>query len=134
MDADHSQLDPIYERFNQAVMKAIVNSREVKALLKEFGDQGYINESSVFNLFLSLEELDEYMNPKSPHPESAPSPGPREDRRALETDREEPRDPQPESHLWIDGRRLTETEARFLEYCARHFDERQWLKKVRLKL
>lgn len=130
MHADDSHLDEIYERFNQAIMSAIVNSREVQNLLREIGSQGYINESSVFNLFLSLEELDEYMNPRSPDSVPAGS--------GEAGDAEAAPDGNPEAGAEapprIDGRALTDIETRFLEYCARHFDEQKWLKKARLKL
>lgn len=130
MHTDDSHLDEIYERFNQAIMRAIVNSREVQDLLREIGSQGYINESSVFNLFLSLEELDDYMNPGSS--DSVPA-GP-----AGTGDADVAPDGGPEAGAEapprIDGHALTDTETRFLEYCARHFDERKWLKKARLKL
>jgi hypothetical protein len=134
MDTDNSHLDPIYERFNQAIMSAIVNSREVKDLLKEIGDQGYINESSVFNLFLSLEELDEYINSKPPNSNPTLPHGLLEGLQNGEADPDAIPKPGGVAPSRIDGRRLTDAEAQFLEYCARHFDEQQWLKKARLKL
>ena len=135
MSADDSHLDEIYERFNQAIMSAIVNSPQVRDLLQEFGAKGYINESSVFNLFLSLEELDAYMNPRSGSSGSTLPSGTFE---GLQQEVEADPDGAPEADApappQIDGQPLTDTEARFLEYCARHFDEQKWLKKARLKL
>ncbi|CAI2718086.1 hypothetical protein [Nitrospina watsonii] len=135
MDTNDSNLDEIYERFNAAIMNAIVNSEEIRGILKEIGGQGYINESSVFNLFLSLEELDTYMNAKSPGSPSALFPsnleGLRRDTGTNPTEQDASATPEPPH---VDGRRLTETELRYLEYCMRHFDEEHWLKKARLKL
>lgn len=133
MDTEDSYLDEVYERFNQAVMSAIVNSEEIRRILKEIGGKGYINESSVFNLFLSLEELDEYIHSGSPGPVTDRFPGSMEGvGKPPETNHGDT--PTPPAQPQVDGRRLTDTELRYLEYCMRHFDEESWLKKVRLKM
>ena len=128
MSSDDSYLDEIYQRFNEAIMNAIVSSEEIRDLLQEVGSKGYINESSVFNLFLSLEELDSYMNPKAHEPESASSAG-----TPAPTEPKPSRDSAPKPFIWIDGKKLTDKEREFEEYHSRKFDEREWLRKARLK-
>ncbi len=128
MSTDDSYMDEIYQRFNEAIMNAIVSSDPIRELLLEIGSKGYINDSSVFNLFLSLEELDSYMNPKAHGTESAPSAGtPAEP--LSKTSTEAP----PQSMILIDGKALSEKEQAFEEYCSRKFNEGEWLKKMRLK-
>lgn len=129
MSTDDSYMDEIYQRFNEAIMNAIVSSDDIRDLLLEIGSKGYINESSVFNLFLSLEELDSYMNPKAHETESAPSAG-----TPAPLNPELQEDTAPKSLLLIDGKMLSDKEREFEEYCSRKFDEGEWLKKVRIKL
>ncbi|MGP0565062.1 MULTISPECIES: hypothetical protein [unclassified Nitrospina] len=133
MDTEDSYLDEVYERFNQAIMNAIVNSEEIRGILKEIGGKGYINESSVFNLFLSLEELDEYIHSSPPGSAAGRFPG------SMEGVGEKPAPNHgeattPPAQPQVDGRRLTDTELRYLEYAMHRFDEKSWLKKIRLKM
>ncbi|NIQ02898.1 MAG: hypothetical protein GWM98_23070, partial [Nitrospinaceae bacterium] len=64
MDSSESYMDELYEKLSAAIMNAITSSKDVKSLMKEMGSHGLITESAVFNLLLSLEELDDYVNPK----------------------------------------------------------------------
>jgi len=132
MDSNESYQDEIYEKLSAAIMNAITSSKDVKELLKELGSQGLITESAVFNLLLSLEELDTYVNPK-PFSEKIYK---------LEPSREPPKPKtvlefgfahKEESQI-IDGGKLSEKERMFEDYCRSVFDEKDWLKKARLKL
>lgn len=132
MDSNESYQDEIYEKLSAAIMNAITSSKDVKELLKELGSQGLITESAVFNLLLSLEELDTYVNPK-PFSEKIyklePSGKPPKPKTVLEfgfANKEEPQT--------LDGGKLSEKERMFEDYCRTVFDEKDWLKKARLKL
>ena len=132
MDSNESYQDEIYEKLSAAIMNAITSSKDVKELLKELGSQGLITESAVFNLLLSLQELDDYVNPK-PFSENIyklePSGEPPKPKTVLEFGYASKEETQS-----IDGQKLSEKEKLFEEYCRSVFDEKDWLKKARLKL
>ena len=54
---DDSSLDKEYERLNDAIMKAMVASPEIKNILLDFKSRKMINHLAVLNLILSMEEL-----------------------------------------------------------------------------
>ncbi len=132
MDSNESYQDEIYEKLSAAIMNAITSSKDVKELLKELGTHGLITESAVFNLLLSLEELDDYVNPK-PFSEKIyklePSRKPPKPKTVLEFGYVNKDDPQA-----IDGEKLSNKEKLFEDYCRSVFDEKDWLRKARLKL
>lgn len=132
MDSNESYQDEIYEKLSAAIMNAITSSKDVKELLQELGSEGLITESAVFNLLLSLQELDDYVNPKSFSEKIyklEPSGAPPKPKTVLEfgfTNTEETQS--------IDGQELSDKEQLFEDYCRSVFDEKDWLKKARLKL
>lgn len=132
MDSNESYQDKIYEKLSAAIMNAITSSKDVKELLKELGTHGLITESAVFNLLLSLEELDDYVNPK-PFSEKIyklePSGKPPKPKTVLEFGYASKEDSQV-----VDGEKLSNKEQLFEDYCRSVFDEKDWLKKARLKL
>ena len=132
MDSDESYQDEIYEKLSAAIMNSITSSKDVKELLKELGSNGLITKSAVFNLLLSLEELDDYVNPK-PFSEkiyklepSGESPKPKT---VLEFGFSNNEDSQS-----IDGQQLSNKEQLFEDYCHSVFDQKDWLKKARIKI
>jgi len=132
MDSNESYQDEIYEKLSAAIMNAITSSKDVKELLKELGSNGLITESAVFNLLLSLEELDDYVNPK-PFSEKIyklePNGEPPKPKTVLEFGFSNKEETQA-----IDGERLSNKEELFEDYCNSVFDEKDWLKKARIKL
>ena len=64
MSSDDSYLDKKYEKLSAAIMQSITSSDEIREILQDMGSKDLIHKSAVFNLLLSLEELDSYMNPK----------------------------------------------------------------------
>ena len=132
MDSDESYQDEIYEKLSAAIMNSITSSKDVKDLLKELGSNGLITESAVFNLLLSLEELDDYVNPK-PFSENIyklePNGEPPKPKTVLEFGFANKEETQA-----IDGERLSNKEQLFEDYCNTDFDEKDWLKKARIKL
>ena len=91
-----------------------------------------ITESAVFNLLLSLEELDDYVNPK-PFSEKIyklePNGEPPKPKTVLEFGFANKEETQA-----IDGEQLSGKEHLFEDYCNSDFDEKNWLKKARIKL
>jgi hypothetical protein len=132
MDSDESYQDEIYEKLSAAIMNSITSSKDVKELLKELGSNGLITESAVFNLLLSLEELDDYVNPK-PFSEKIyklePSGEPPKPKTILEFGFANKEETQAS-----DGQRLSNNEQQFEDYCNSDFDQKDWLKKARIKL
>ena len=132
MDSSESYQDEIYEKLSAAIMNSITSSKDVKGLLKELGSQGLITKSAVFNLLLSLEELDDYVNPK-PFSEKIyklePSGEPPKPKTVLEFGFSNNEDSQS-----IDGQQLSNKEQLFEDYCHSVFDQKDWLKKARIKI
>ncbi len=132
MDSSESYQDEIYEKLSAAIMNSITSSKDVKELLKELGSQGLITKSAVFNLLLSLEELDDYVNPK-PFSEKIyklePSGEPPKPKTVLEFGFSNNEDSQS-----IDGQQLSNKEQLFEDYCHSVFDQKDWLKKARIKI
>lgn len=54
--------DKEYERLNDAIMKAITSSGDVKKVLLSFQEKNLIDKMAVLNLILSLEEIEALMN------------------------------------------------------------------------
>ena len=132
MDSDESYQDEIYEKLSAAIMNSITSSKDVKELLKELGSNGLITESAVFNLLLSLEELDDYVNPKAFSEKIykiKPNGEPPKPKTVLEFGFANKEETQP-----IDGEVLSNKEQLFEDYCNSDFDEKDWLKKARIKL
>ena len=134
MDSSESYQDEIYEKLSAAIMNSITSSKDVKELLKELGSQGLITKSAVFNLLLSLEELDDYVNPK-PFSEKIyklePNGEPPKPKTVLEFGFSNLEEKETQA---IDGEMLSNKEKLFEDYCSTVFDEKDWLKKARIKL
>ncbi len=55
-------LDQEYENLNDAILQAIVASKEVQDILAQFKKQNHMDDNAVLNLFLSLDELYQMIN------------------------------------------------------------------------
>ena len=66
MDSLDAFEDKDFEQLNDAILKAIISSRDVEKVLQDFISKDLINEMAVVNLILSLEELSELMFSESP--------------------------------------------------------------------
>ena len=132
MDSNESYQDEIYEKLSAAIMNSITSSKDVKELLKELGTNGLITESAVFNLLLSLEELDDYVNPK-PFSEKIyklePNGEPPKPKTILEFGFANKEEAQAS-----DLQQTSSNEQQFEDYCNSDFDQKDWLKKARIKL
>ncbi len=116
--------DPMEEHYSQlskAIVKAISNSPEINSLLTDLKEKGLITPESYFNFILSLEELSTLLEiSKLP-------------------DNIYKMEPKPDSPAEIESKNkdevteYSENEMRFEEYYRKVFNEREWLRKVRLK-
>ncbi|QPJ65566.1 MAG: hypothetical protein G3M78_09240 [Candidatus Nitrohelix vancouverensis] len=127
MSQSESNEDREYELLNEAILKAIVSSKDVRCVLEEFKSKKLIHSTAVLNLILSLEELSELifkpetrgaykLEPTQPSKQSSkPAKG------KASTDKYN-----------VDGRSLTPNEILFEAFCQESFDVKQWLKKNRI--
>jgi len=129
MDPFDSHLDKAYEQLNEAIMKAIVSSKDVKTVLNGFKDKDMINNLAVLNLILSLEELSDLVFSKDgsckfEKTDTAPA------TESQETPAEQPS----QSPYLIDGKSLTPNEVLFERFFQGKFDEADWLRKFKIRL
>ncbi len=123
-----------YENLNDAILEAIVSSREIRKILKTLKDQEQIDNKAVLNLFLSLDELYEMISEKKNNSmvyklepvESNPSSEQDETKRKASTTSK--------NKDIIDGKPLSLNEARFESFYQGKFDQETWLKKARIRL
>ena len=131
MDSQDSSLDKEYERLNDAIMKAIVSSKDVEKVLQDFNGKKMINDLAVLNLILSLEELYDLVF-SNPETQSEFSLEPMEGSSSM--DEPEPKQTPTKPGCIVDGENLTPNEILFEKYLQRNFDEKDWLRKVGIKL
>lgn len=62
MSATIIDQDKDYELLNNAIMKAIISSDDVKKVLLSFQEKNLIDKMAVLNLILSLEEIETLMD------------------------------------------------------------------------
>jgi len=129
MEPFDSHLDEAYEHLNKAIMKAIVSSEDVKKVLTGFKEKDMINNLSVLNLILSLEELSDMVFAENGSSEYE-----------LVTDDFATEQPEKSSEIEatnpfkIDGENLTPNEILFEKFFQKKFNAQEWLKKVKIKL
>lgn len=102
-----------YSQLSEAIMQAISHSPEIRQILSGLREKGLITHESYFNFILSLEELSTLLE----------MPSAEEDRKQLEPCPAD--EPEPGT--------LSENELKFEEYYRKVFDEKEWLRKARLK-
>ncbi len=121
MEAGDREQDALYAGLTEAIMKAISESPEVQRRLGRLQRKGLVHRESVFNLLISLDELSALMDLGAL--EEAPykmEPAPRGETAAT-----------PEC---IDGKPLSRNEKKFEEFFQAIFNERDWLRKLRIRL
>ncbi|MEE9258671.1 MAG: hypothetical protein V3U37_03925 [Nitrospinaceae bacterium] len=132
MDQSDAHQDKEYEELNDAILKAIISSDEVKQLLMDFRKKNLIDDLAVLNLILSLEELCELMSAKAPAPDTykvEPSPDDKPSKKLGSA-----RLSKTEDKYSIDGKVLSDNEIKFEEFYRKKFDEGEWLKKAKIRL
>ncbi|MDA0692446.1 MAG: hypothetical protein O3A78_09400 [Nitrospinae bacterium] len=128
MDPFDSHLDKAYEKLNKAIMNAIVSSEDVRTVLADFKEKDMINNLSVLNLILSLEELSDLVFTD----DDSSSYEPQSDEFASKA-AEKPAKIESPNPFKVDGRNLTPNEILFERFFQGKFDADKWLKKVGLK-
>ncbi len=121
-------LDQEYESLNDAILQAIVASKEVQDILARFKDQGHMNDKAVLNLFLSLDELHQMIEEK-------PSGAYKLEPRALTSERSQEKEEKSslkEKDI-VDGEVLTLNEVLFEKYYQGKFDQSVWMKRARVR-
>ena len=124
-----------YEKLNDAILKAIVSSVEIQEILIKLKNQEEINDTSVLNLFLSLDELYEMISEKSNQRSCVYKSEP-EQLTTLKNGKNKEKNPAPLSKNgdFIDGKPLSLNEVLFENFCQGKFNEEAWKKKARIRL
>ena len=124
-----------YENLNDAILKAIVSSKEIQKILVKLKEQEEIDNMAVLNLFLSLDELYEMISEKDNNSISYKL-EPVESKQSADKDKEtKKKTPSPiKSGNIIDGKVLTVNETLFENFYQGRFNEETWVKKARIRL
>ena len=124
-----------YENLNDAILKAIVSSKEIQKILVKLKEQEEIDNMAVLNLFLSLDELYEMISEKDNNSISYKL-EPVESQQSADKDKEtKKKTPSPiKSGNIIDGKLLTVNETLFENFYQGRFNEETWVKKARIRL
>ena len=124
-----------YENLNDAILKAIVSSKEIQKILIILKEQEEIDNMAVLNLFLSLDELYEMISEKDNNSISYKL-EPVESKQSADKDKETKK--KTPSHIKsgniIDGKALTVNETLFENFYQGRFNEETWVKKARIRL
>ena len=124
-----------YENLNDAILKAIVSSREVQKILITLKEQEEINDIAVLNLFLSLDELYEMISEKNNKNSCVYKSEPAESNTLKhKEDLVKKVGSLGNNENFIDGKPLTLNEVLFAKFCQGKFNEETWKKKARIRL
>ena len=138
MEAFEGFQDKEFDLLNEAILKAIVSSPDVENVLQYFKSKDLINEMAVVNLILSLEELSGLMFPEGTDKSTQAIDSPSENRLQKiknplvgNTQKEIPR--KLNNHNLVDGKLLNRNEILFEKHFQGRFNEKQWLKRAKIK-
>jgi hypothetical protein len=124
-----------YENLNDAILKAIVSSKEIQKILVKLKKKEEIDNMAVLNLFLSLDELHEMISEKNNNSISYKL-EPLESKQSADknTVTEEKKLSPIKNRNFIDGKALTLNETLFENFYQGKFNEEAWAKKARIRL
>ena len=124
-----------YENLNDAILKAIVSSKEIQKILVKLKKKEEIDNMAVLNLFLSLDELHEMISEKNNNSISYKL-EPLEPKQSVDKNTEtEEKKPSPVKNVnFIDGKALTLNETLFENFYQGKFNEEAWAKKAGIRL
>jgi hypothetical protein len=124
-----------YENLNDAILKAIVSSKEIQKILVKLKKKEEIDNMAVLNLFLSLDELHEMISEKNNNSISYKI-EPLESKQSVDknTEAKEKKSSPVENVNFIDGKALTLNETLFENFYQGKFNEEAWAKKARIRL
>ena len=142
MDTFDGFEDKEFDQLNEAVLKAILSSKDVEKVLRDFKSKNLINEMAVVNLVLSLEDLSSLIfsesAEKSNHALDALN-----HKQSLRNDKTENKTINSKknqvsaslsSYDLVDGKNLSRNEILFEKYYQERFNEKQWLQQSKIKL
>ena len=142
MDSFDAFQDKEFEQLNDAILKAIISSSDVEKVLQDFKSKDMINEMAVVNLILSLEELSGLMFPETPDKQTHTL-EPAEKNQPVKKQRLENQifenttkkiSCKSSSYDLVDGKELSRNEILFERYYQGRFNEKQWLKRAKIKV
>jgi hypothetical protein len=141
MEAFEGFEDKEFDLLNEAILKAIVSSPDVENVLQHFKSKDLINEMAVVNLILSLEELSRLMFPKTStmstqdnkYSKEKESINKQKTENQMVDKTQKITKNKANNHYLIDGNLLSRNEILFEKHYQGKFDEKQWLKKVKIK-
>jgi hypothetical protein len=124
-----------YESLNDAILKAIVSSKEIQKILVKLKEKEEIDNMAVLNLFLSLDELHEMISEKNNNSISYKL-EPLESKQSVDknTETEEKKLSPIKNRNFIDGKALTLNETLFENFYQEKFNEEAWAKKAGIRL
>ncbi len=134
--------DKEFDLLNEAILKAIVSSPDVENVLLHFKSKDLINEMAVVNLILSLEELSGLIFPKASTMPTQDIEFAKEKRSTNKQEMEsqmvdktqEKTKQKANNHYLVDGNSLSKNEILFEKHYQGKFNEKQWLKKAKIKI
>ena len=124
-----------YENLNDAILTAIISSKEIQKILVQLKEKEEIDNMAVLNLFLSLDELHEMISEKNNNSISYKL-EPMESKQSVDknTETEEKKLSPIKNRNFIDGKALTLNETLFQNFYQGKFNEEAWAKKARIQL
>lgn len=124
-----------YENLNDAILTAIISSKEIQKILLQLKEKEEIDNMAVLNLFLSLDELHEMISEKNNNSISYKL-EPMESKQSVDknTETEEKNLSPIKNRNFIDGKALTLKETLFENFYQGKFNEEAWAKKARIRL
>jgi hypothetical protein len=130
-----SFFDQEYENLNDAILKAIISSKEIQKILVKLKEKEELDNMAVLNLFLSLDELCEMISDKNKNSISYKL-EPLESKQSADknTETEEKKSSPVKNGNFIDGKVMTVNETLFENFYQGKFNEEAWAKKARIRL
>jgi len=142
MDTFDGFEDKEFDQLNEAVLKAILSSKDVEKVLRDFKSKDLINEMAVVNLILSLEDLSSLIFSESAE-KSNHALDTLNQKQPLKNDKTENKTVGSKknqvscnlnSYDLVDGKNLSRNEILFEKYYQERFNEKQWLQQSKIKL
>jgi len=142
MDTFDGFEDKEFDQLNEAVLKAILSSKDVEKVLRDFKSKNLINEMAVVNLVLSLEDLSSLIFSESAE-KSNHALDTLNQKQPLKNDKTENKTINSKkkqvscslnSYDLVDGKYLSCNEILFEKYYQERFNEKQWLQQSKIKL
>ena len=124
-----------YENLNDAILKAIVSSKEIQKILVKLKEKEEIDNMAVLNLFLSLDELCEMISEKNNNSISYKlEPVESKQSADINTETEGEKSSPAKNGNFIDGKAMSVNETLFEKFFQEKFNEEAWVKKARIRL